>query len=100
MEFHGIPDSIVVLNSSDFRAHFRFDAQLLLQFPAESRSGFFIRFYLAAGKFPFQRMRLMLGPLANQDFIIFNDERHHHLFLWATVFWHYCDYKFSAQRRK
>ena len=69
---------VVVADARDFVANRGIDAEFLDQFAAKGIARLFARFDFAAGEFPFQRHRLVLGALADEDLIsAFQDGGHY-----------------------
>ena len=56
------------------------NTEFLVQFPAERIARLFALFDLAPGEFPFQRHGLVTGALADQNLVILEDQRGHHVF--------------------
>src|SRR5208282_883578 len=74
-EFHRTAARILMDDARDLGADLRHDPQFFLQFPAHGIARLFAFFDFAAGKFPFQRHRLVPRPLAGEDEVIFQNQR-------------------------
>ena len=78
-EFDGAAVFVVMADARDFVANSGIDAEFLDQFAAKGVARLFARFDFAAGEFPFQRHRLVLGALADEDLISALQDGGHHL---------------------
>src|SRR5258708_13419963 len=77
-QLHRIAALVLVTDPRNFSTDGCVDAEFLFKFPTQRIPGLLALFYLAAGKFPLKRHRLVLGPLADKDLSVLDDEGPNH----------------------